>query len=455
MNSPKCITKDDSVRTSYSEDAAGNCLLPAAVARPSSTDELLEVLKHCNESQTAFTPAGGKSCYTGACLAEQGLVVASDKLNSIIEINKEERFVVAKPGIYLGQLKESLLEHNLFYPPAPTSEDIAMLGGTLATNASGASGYKYGATADWVEELEVALPTGDLITVSNSRATKINRGPAAFRRPTDLFIGSEGIFGFITKAKLKLLPEVPPSLSLLAFFKNTSNAIRLSASLIEEWPDVQTVEFFDAACLTLLQDKGTFSQVPDNASMAVLLKLEGEIAPQAWLERLGANDAISEATLVADTESKQAELKRIRHFIPSTLNELGLAATKTGGKKIATDCAVPIQQLEQMFQQGEELSTSFGFSEEDVFRFGHLGDAHPHYNIIAKNTDMLEKAEQLRTQLAKLALSLGGTVSAEHGIGKLRKHLFKLEVPVTYLNSLLAIKRELDPKLLAAPGNLL
>ena len=221
----------------------------------------------------------------------------------------------------------------------------------------------------------------------------------------------------------------------------------------------RSLEFMDESCLNLIKNSGKFPQVPETGSCAVILEQEFQAEQQerylmAWLDVLEKAGAIVEDTIVADSDSKIAELRELRHYPPSTIWEMGILVQSEGGKKVSTDWAVPVSQLEVMMEKAEPLCESFGFPKERVFRYAHLGDGHPHYNFVPCNHQETKNALELRKELSKLALQFGGTIAGEHGVGKFRKELFYLEKASLKMRMMRALKEELDPKGLFSPGNL-
>jgi FAD/FMN-containing dehydrogenase len=460
---PKSFLNDAGILEAYSDDAAGNCMKPTYVVRPGGEEEICDCLAFCNDRKLPVTPSGSRTSYTAAAITDDGVLLSTQKMKRIIDIREDAAEVIVEPGILLGELKTRLREQNLFYPPDPTSEQDATVGGTVATNASGARTYKYGPTAFWVSGLRVVVPGGEVLDAASSDMLKTSTGPRAIQSPALAWVGSEGTLGVVTQIRLKVIRGVPESYGLLAFFPSAEKLLNLVLSLDFTSQSLTTppraVELFDGACLDVLRDAKQFSQLPDGAAVALYLEVEYndetmEKGMEEWLELLEENGALVDDIVFADSESKVAELRALRHYIPATLNELGVAAKPLGGGKVSTDWAVPLRVLPKMLVRASELCDEYGFSSNRVYRYGHIGNGHPHFNVIAKDSVEKQRALLLREALCKEAVASGGTVAAEHGIGKLRRGLAALERSAAQERLFKALKCEFDPNAIMAPGNL-
>ena len=463
MSIPKNFVVDPDVLEGYAEDVSGERMVPDYLVRPKSSEEVADCLEHCDKEKIAVTPAGQQTNDTASSLAQSGVCLSTEFLKSVVEINADEEYVVVEPGVILGDLKQELKEHNLFYPPDPTSENIASVGGTVATNASGARTYFYGPTHRYVLGLEVGLPGGKLLDVSRVQATKTTTGPAAFSNFTDFWVGSEGILGVFTKIKLRVFRGIPNAYAIMAFFTSMEDLVSFAQSVDRRaHPGVspRSIEFFDQSCLQLLRDSGKYSMVPQQAIGAIAFEAEYveeefEKSLESWLAALEYGKALVDDSIVAETDAKIEELRELRHYVPATLNEYGQRVKGAGGRKVSTDWAVKLDKFPEMLKRSEKLCAEFGFPAERTFRYAHLGDGHPHYNFIPEDTAETEKCLELRRELSKLAVSLGGTVAAEHGIGKHRKDLLALEDRSFSIELLRKLKTELDPNGILSPGNIL
>ena len=465
MKPPSNFITDVDVLEAYNEDGGGTPLTPRYLVRPESEEELVEIVKYCSMEKIPLNPTGARTCDTGSGLSDGGLLVSFEKMKSIVEINREELYADVQPGVYLYDLKLKLQELDLFYPPDPSSEKIATLGGTVATNAAGARSFKYGHTNNHIDALRVVTSPGRVLEINNAQVKKISSGPASLQRMTDLWVGSEGVLGSFSSIRLKLIKGVPEAFAVCAFFKNAEDMHRFNIAVNDRQVagiSPRSLEFMDETCLRLIKDSGKFKQVPEKGSVVVISEQEFEEGQKdhyldSWLAALEKFDALVEETIFADSEAKIQALRELRHYVPSNIWEKGKEVAAQGGKKVSTDWVVPVRKLPQMMKKAEPVCESFGFPAERTYRYAHLGDGHPHYNFVPENTAETEKCLALREELSKLALSFGGAVAGEHGVGKLRKNLINIENQQSNLkNKLLkSLKTEIDPGNIMAPGNLL
>ena len=455
---------DVSILEGYSEDGAGTPMTPKFLARPGSEEELIEIVKYAEAENLTVTPTGARTCDTASGLAGEGILVSFEKMKKILEVNEKELTCNVQPGIFLFDLKEELQGKGLFYPPDPSSEKIATLGGTVATNAAGARSFKYGQTARHISALRVVSGGGQVLEVSNSTNRKNTTGPEALHRPCDLFVGSEGILGLFSSIKLKLIRGVPDAFALAFFFDDLKDMHSFNVKVNSgEFSKIspRSVEFMDESCLNLLRESGKYPQVPAKGKAMVICEQEYQENEEelllGWSEVLEKTGALTNDTIVANTVAKIQELRELRHHVPSTIWEKGKEVASAGGKKVSTDWAVPVIRFDEMMKQAEPICEKYGFPSERVYRYAHLGEGHPHYNFVPKDSEETKKCLELRRELSQLAVSLGGTVAGEHGVGKLRKDLFELEGERTELKvqMLRALKKEFDPKNIFSPGNLL
>ena len=298
----------------------GEVMVPEYLVRPKSVEEISEVLEYCNIESIAVTPAGAQTNDTASSLSKQGVCLSTASLNSIIEVNPDEGYAIAEPGILLGELKAALAVENMFYPPDPTSQNEASLGGTVATNASGAQSYLYGPTANHILELEVVLPGGKRTWVKNSLLTKSAIGPCPLNNLAQFWVGSEGIFGVISKVKIRAERNIPQSLSIVAFFKTLQELVT-SVLLLKQNSyalSPSALEFLDATCLKLLREEKRFS-IPQNAGAALIIDQEfaennKEVLVESWTEFLEKVGALIADSIVAESSAEKASLKSMAAF---------------------------------------------------------------------------------------------------------------------------------------------
>ena len=404
------------------------------------------------------TIAGAGTGVTGARVPLGGWVLSLERLN---RLEVRDGFAVAGPGVLLRDLHAAAQASGQFYPPDPT-ETSASVGGTIATNASGSRSFRYGATRRWVQTLRVVLADGRVMQVS--RGEPIDFDPGAIPLPhvtkntagyllhagmdwVDLFVGSEGTLGVVTEARLKLLPLPRAILAGVVFFRDDAAAV----DAVEAWrgtAGARMLEYIDAPSLGLLRAR--FPEIPSHARAALLVEQEmaSEDDPEVdrWLDRIEAAGALAEDSWFATSAADRERFRRFRHSLPELVNE---TVRRIGSLKMHSDYAVPLERNREMLAYYRSRLEA-EFPGRHVI-FGHIGDAHVHVNIFP---DDQAKAAALLVEFARHAVALGGTVSAEHGVGKRKAHLLELQYTPEQLDAMRAVKRRLDPQALLGRGTL-
>ena len=436
-------TFDPEIRKAYSADVSGLVMVPDAVARPTSAEEVREVLREAAASATAVTPAGNQTSTTGASITDKGVLLSLRAMDRIIDLDPERGLAVVEPGVLLGDLNRAVAQHGLHFAPDPTSMDDVTLGGAIACNASGARSLLYGATRPHVRALEVALASGEVITVRRSGLDKNTAGYAFAQEPVDWFVGSEGTLGIIVRAEVSLVPLPTRVVGLSIPCPDEVSALSLVIAIRDSPLRPRCIEYFDPVSLEIaLQRKGALVYVEDATGMPL----------DAWLElaeRHGAADDVE----VFEGDAALREARKFRHAVPATMNERGAARRAQGGRKVSTDWAVPYRRLPEAIAQARKRVEDAGLPQPAIY--GHAGNGHPHENFIASDAEELERIEQVVEATLRYVLSIGGTVSAEHGIGKLKRRWLPLQATPIQLAVMKAVKRELDPDWRLAPGNIL
>jgi len=352
--------------------------------------------------------------------------------------------------VLLGVYQDHTERHGLLFPPDPTSRNECSLGGAIACNASGARTFRYGPTRRWIESVDLVLPTGELLR-GVTRDTPVPWPVPAWTEPAvktaagyfpatnllDLVIGSEGTLGVVTRARTRLIPLPAHVLGLFAFFPTRSDMLAFVADARALPADAgpRCVEYFDRHALDLI--RGRVPEVPE-ADSALFLEIEHadqEPPLEDWVERLAVRNALLDATIVATDDTARGRLHAVRHALPASVNEI---LSRTGFPKVGTDFAVP----------HEALATMMDAYEQPDFRtvcFGHIGDSHLHLNFLPTGAEELAEARRRYMALAERAVALGGTVSAEHGIGRVKKAHLILMAPPAVLQGWRALKRAADP----------
>lgn len=444
----------------YLEDASGFRGWADALYLPSVEAELPAILRDAFARDIPVTIAGAGTGLTGARVAQGGWVVSLEKFDTI-RIHPGR--AIAGAGALLHRVQAGAHRTGQFYPPDPT-ETAASIGGAIATNASGSRSFRYGDTRAHVLALRVAFADGSIR--SFRRGEPIDFEVAPVRRPRttkhsagfllypemdwiDLFTGSEGTLGVVTEAELKLLPAPGELLAGVVFFTSDHDAL----AAVDAWralPALRMIEYFDAACIELL--RGRYPDLPAAAHAGLLI--EQEISSDAgideWERRLRRHRALLEQSWFGAADSDRERFRRFRHAIPETVND---TVRRRGLLKMGSDYAVPLEHNTAMLRfYRERLDAAF---PGRYVVFGHIGDAHVHVNILPRSAEEADRAAALMLDLARRAVELGGTVGAEHGLGKRKAHLLAIQYSEDEIAAMRAVKSRLDPKWLLGRGTLL
>jgi D-lactate dehydrogenase (cytochrome) len=461
MSMPSVIT-DPAVLAGYLTDASNVAGRADALVRPRSTAEVAAVLEHCQARDIPVLVTAGRTSTTAGAVPEGGWLLSTEGLAGVLDLG--ERQASALAGTMLGAFQAEIEAKGRFYPPDPTSRHDCTLGASIATNASGARTFRYGPTRPWVAELEVVLPTGEVHVVRDGEPVPAGWPGVDWREPPlktaagfpptrsflDLFVGTEGTLGVITRATVKLTALPAEVFGLIAFFPSRQSAVsfvRLARQAARHdrlgMLSPRCLEYYDAACLTVARER--MGEVPQGARAALFCEQEvgGEGHLEAWLDALAQTGALVDDTILATDEPGRQKLLALRHAIPAGINE---QVVRNGMRKIGTDLAVPDEALDTMMEAYERAPLSHVL-------FGHIGDNHLHLNLLPKNADELALAKSYYDELARLAISLGGTVSAEHGIGKLKREHLAWMVGPDVLQQFRALKRYVDPAGILGRGN--
>jgi D-lactate dehydrogenase (cytochrome) len=473
---------------SYLSDASNYEGRAEAVYLPESEAEIIALVKQCNRDGVRMTVSGNRTGLTGAGVPEGGIVVSTEKLNKILDINQAERSVCVQPGVILKDLQNHMEAQNLFYPPDPTERNC-FVGATAATNSSGARSFKYGPTRDYVLGMRVVLPSGDTLSLErgqmrasgNAFSFKSDQGsPYTFTMPEfkmpqtknasgyfckenmdlmDLFIGSEGTLGIITELKLRLLPLPEGILSCVVFFEQENDALcfideartKTKAGSLPEGDKIAArgLEYFDRRALDFLRPD--YPAVPEQTCAVWFEQELGEnedACIAAWLMLIQKHHADADKAWVAVERKNLERFKDFRHAISWKVNDF---VTRHGLRKVGTDVAVPEAQFPSFYRWMAELVARCHMA---YVVYGHFGDCNAHLNMLPKNQNEYDQAKKLYQEICSEAVHRQGTVSAEHGIGKMKRDYLLLMYGEPVIRQMAALKRMFDPHLILNIGNL-
>ena len=437
------LLTDETDREPYrlDETAYLDAALPLAVALPTTTGEVSTLVRLAAEHRVPVVPRGaGSGLSGGAAGIDGGLTIAFTRMNRILEVDRENLCVVVQPGIINAELKQAMAAEGLFYAPDPASYEICSIGGNLGTNAGGLCCVKYGQTRDSVLGLEVVLADGRVIR-TGGRNVKDVAGYAL----THLFVGSQGTLGLITEATLRLRPTPPPRSTMLAFFASLEAAGDAVAGITADGLVPVTLELMDRPTIAAVDDWHNLGL--DREAEAMLL-IESDLPATAAAEELARALAACEAagatsTVMANDPQEADWLRQARR--------LALRALERQGSVRMEDVGVPRARVPQLLRAIERITAAHGIR---CATFGHAGDGNLHPNFIFDRDD--PRAEELtdlaRGEIYRAALDLGGTVTAEHGIGLARRDYLETQVGPDALGVMRSIKAALDPLGILNPG---
>jgi glycolate oxidase len=433
----------------YGKDETENLFYaPEVIAKPRTAQEISALLKICNEYIIPVTPRGGGTGLTGGALPHfGGLVISMERFNSILEIDERNLQVTTEPGVITEVLQNTVKEKGLFYPPDPASKGSCFIGGNISENSGGPKAVKYGVVKDYVLNLEVVLPTGEIIwTGSNvlKNATGYNL--------TQLIVGSEGTLGIVTKIVLRLIPHPKFDLLLLAPFNSIEKASEAVSAIFRAGITPSAMELMEIDAITLATKLLDSSAIPLTEGLAahLIIEVDGNnievlMNEMEAISEVLANYEVGELYFADDAQQKN-ELWKIRR----KANEASVMA----GYTIEEDTVVPRAELPKLIKGVKALGEANGFK---VVCYGHAGDGNLHIRInhptIKKSFESAEM-NRILTALFQLVHSLGGTISGEHGIGLIQKSYMPVVFDAISLELMRGIKKTFDPNHILNPGKI-
>ena len=437
------LLDDPADRESYRNDETSylRAGLPLAVALPTSTAEVATLVRLCGEHRIPIVPRGaGTGLSGGAAGIEGGLTIALTKMDQILEIDRENLVVVTQPGILNAELKKRVAAEGLFYAPDPASYEICSIGGNLGTNAGGLCCVKYGQTRDSVLGLEVVLADGRVIR-TGGKNVKDTAGYAL----THLFVGSQGTLGIITEATLRLRVAPPPRTTMLAFFPSLDGAGDAVARIVAAGTNPVTLELLDKPSIAAVDDAFQLGLDRDAEAMLLVESDRAEPAASAELdEAVRACEAAGATSTMRAADATEADwLRQARRLALRALERLGQVRME--------DVGVPRSRVPDLLRAISAIGEKYDIR---IATFGHAGDGNLHPNFIFDHDD--PRAEKLtdlaRADLYSAAIALGGTVTAEHGIGIARRDALVEQVGPDVVGVMRSIKAALDPQGILNPG---
>ena len=443
------VFTDQETRNHYGHDETEDYVFPpSVVVKPANAKEISEILKLANDYKIPTTPIGARTGLSGGALSiYQGIGLSMERLNKIIEIDEQNLQVTVEPAVIKQVLREAVAEKGLFYPVDPSSQGSCWIGGNVAENSGGARAVKYGVTKDYVLNLEVVLPNGEIIwtganTLKNSTGYNL----------TQLMVGSEGTLGVITKIVLKLLPQNSHNVLMLVPFFNANQACEAVSSIFRAGIIPSALEFMerDAIDWTLKFNSDISIKVNEKVQAHLLVEVDGNYPEILMLEAEKILSVVEQfeidEVLFADTEDQKNALWKMRRSVGE--------AVKSNSIYKEEDTVVPRFVLPELLNGIKKIGEKYGFKS---VCYGHAGDGNLHVNIIKgeMSDDNWEKEvpKGIR-EIFELTVVLKGTLSGEHGIGFVQKNFMDIAFTRTHLELMESIKRVFDPNNILNPGKI-
>jgi glycolate oxidase len=417
---------------------------PLGVCFPASTAEVSEIVRLAGEHRVPVVPRGAGTGVSGGAIAVEGaLTIAMTAMDRVLEIDRANLVAVVQPGVINADLGRAAAEQGLFYGPDPASFEMCTIGGNLAENSGGLRCVKYGVTRDWVLGLEVVLAGGEVIR-TGGRTVKDVAGYDL----TGLFVGSEGTLGVITEATLRLRPKPAPTLTLLAFFSNVLAAGEAVSRMTEAGLVPSTLELMDGFTIRAVDDAYGLGLDREAAAMLMVESDAGGVASTAELDLAAAACESAGATsVVRAADPTEADwLRQARRGAHGALERAGVARMD--------DVGVPRSRIPEMLAAIERVA---GEQHLPVGVFGHAGDGNLHPTFVIDRDDPTAEAriDAARAEIYATAVSLGGTITGEHGTGVARKRYLEMQRGPDAVAVMRAIKHALDPLGILNPGKVL
>lgn len=435
------VVTDPDILESYRQDRAADpgAGTPMAVVRPRRTEEVQAVLRWASAHRVAVVPRGmGTGLSGGATALNGGIVLSTEKMRDI-SVDPVTRTAVAQPGLLNAEVKKAVAEYGLWYPPDPSSYEICSIGGNVATNAGGLCCVKYGVTTDYVLGMQVVLADGTAVRLGGPRLKDV-----AGLSLTKLFVGSEGTLGIVTEVTLKLLPAQHGACTVVATFDSVEAAANAVVTITGKIRP-SMLEFMDAAAINAVEDKLRMGLDRDAAAMMVAASddrgpsgaRDAEYMAEVFTEH-GAKEVFS----TSDPDEGEAFVAARRFAIP---------AVEARGSLLLEDVGVPLPALAELVAGVEKIAANHNLL---ISVIAHAGDGNTHPLIVfdPADADMEQRAQQAFGEIMDLAVGLGGTITGEHGVGRLKRPWLAGQLGPEVMELNRRIKTALDPDGILNPG---
>lgn len=430
---------------SYAYDAYVEEYLPDAVLFPKTTTEVSQILKIAAQNQIFITPRGAGSGLAAGSLAKRGgLILCFTQMNRLIEINKTNRYAIVEPGVVVSEFQQEVEKVGLFYPPDPGSAAVATMGGTVAMNAGGMRGIKYGVTRDYLMGLEAVLPSGEIIKTGGLT----NKDVTGYDL-TRLLCGSEGTLAIITQIIVKLLPKPKAKKTLQAIYNSIDAAGHTVAKIVEEGLIPATLELLDNTIIKALEDFAHLG-LPTDAQAILVLEVDGD--PEAVEKQAALIADFCRGRGARDVRVSQSEKEREQLWMARRAAFGAVARLRPNC--VIEDATVPVSFLTQAIK---EIIAIAERNRVQIAVLAHAGDGNLHPLVLydLRDKEEMKRVDKAMDEIVNMALSLGGVLSGEHGIGIAKAKYLSRQISPPTLDLMRTIKRTLDPQGILNPGSFL
>lgn len=436
--------KEDLLTYAYDATAAMERVLPDVVITPASTEEVAEVVKIADRYQIPiYTRGSGTNLSGGTIPVDNGIVMSMLNMNQILEVDDENLTATVQPGVIIQDLNSAALKHGLFYPPDPGTVDTATMGGSVSESSGGLRGLKYGVTKHYVMGMKLVRANGDIIKWGGKTVKNVSGYDL-----TALFTGAEGTLGIITEILVKLTPAPEAKKSLLGVFDDIDKAGNAISAIIRNKVIPATLEIMDNMTIRTVENFA-HAGLPVQAEAILLCEVDGyqEAVDReaALVERILAEEGAIEVKLAKDDKERDQIWFARRNALPA------LAQMKP--TTVLEDATVPRSKIPDMLKAIRQIATKYNLT---IGTFGHAGDGNLHPTILTdvRDKEEMERVEKAVADIFDVAISLGGTLSGEHGIGMAKARFLPLEFGEAGVTLLKDVKKALDPKFILNPGKM-